>query len=110
MMGRPPRRGMNSWIVGRIPWSQGKIQGISTIQPFFPKIRLENNCYSSSLRENPYAGSREFIRACGELFDLFDWSREFGAKSILEPECPIASKCRARLVFDCRLAREPERL
>jgi len=28
----------------RIPWWQGKMQGISPIQPFFTKIRLENIC------------------------------------------------------------------
>jgi hypothetical protein len=43
---------MKGWIVGGIPWSQGKMQGISTIQPFFPKMRLENNCYFGSLGEN----------------------------------------------------------
>jgi hypothetical protein len=36
----------------RIPWSQGKMQGISPIQPFFANIRLESICEFSYLRDN----------------------------------------------------------
>src|SRR5277367_4207453 len=40
----------------RIPWWQGKKQGISRIQPLFAKISLENICNSRYLREIiPYA-------------------------------------------------------
>jgi hypothetical protein len=35
----------------RIPWQQGKKQGISRIQPLFTKIRLEDMCGSRYLRE-----------------------------------------------------------
>src|SRR5277367_6452998 len=36
----------------RIPWPQGKTQGIFSIQPFFAKICLENGCEFSCLRMN----------------------------------------------------------
>jgi hypothetical protein len=63
------------------------MQGISPIQPFFAKIRLENicefrNCGPNSLRGR--AGNK-FERA-GNQIRLFDWSREFGAKSIHAPQ------------------------
>jgi hypothetical protein len=38
--------------MARIPCWQGKMQGISPIQPLFAKFRRENVCYFSSLREN----------------------------------------------------------
>jgi hypothetical protein len=38
-----------TWL---IPWSQGKMQGISPIQPFFAKIRLENTCECNGLQTN----------------------------------------------------------
>src|SRR5271163_2627444 len=36
----------------RIPWWQGKMQGISPIRPFSAEIRLENICEFSDLRTN----------------------------------------------------------
>jgi hypothetical protein len=36
----------------QIPWWQGKMQGISPIQPLFAKIGLENTCKYNSVRDN----------------------------------------------------------
>src|SRR5579863_8524279 len=60
-----------------IPWWQGKMQGISPIQPFSSNIRLENICKFSRLRENSLRSRAR------NSFRLFDRRREFGAKSIL---------------------------
>jgi hypothetical protein len=38
--------------MGRIPWSQGKMQGILPIQLLFAKIRLENISGSSVFEMN----------------------------------------------------------
>jgi hypothetical protein len=110
------RRGMYASnygsIVGVIPWSQGKCREFRRCSRSFRKGVSKTYVNLVVCETIPYASthrSRDPIRACGELFDLFDWSREFGAKSIPEPEYPIASKCRARPVLDCRLARGPER-
>jgi hypothetical protein len=54
-------------LKARIPWLQGKMQGISPIQPFFAKIRLKNICEFSNLRDEfPVHSSRETIRASRE--------------------------------------------
>jgi hypothetical protein len=54
-------------LKARIPWWQGKMQGISPIQPFFAKIRLKNICEFSNLRDEfPVHSSRESIRASRE--------------------------------------------
>jgi hypothetical protein len=47
--------------MGQIPCWQGKKQGISPIRPFFAKIRLENTCETSMLRENSLRGEQGII-------------------------------------------------
>jgi hypothetical protein len=39
-------------LMCRIPWWQGKMQGISPVRPFSAEIRLENICEFSDLRMN----------------------------------------------------------
>ena len=57
-------------LKARIPWWQGKMQGISPIQPFVAKMRLKNICEFSNLRDEfhefPVHSSRETIRASRE--------------------------------------------
>src|SRR5271163_3622447 len=50
------RRGSkyHSLLKARIPWPQGKTQGIYPIPPFLAKICLENGCEFSGLRVNSY--------------------------------------------------------
>src|SRR5271163_2410315 len=64
----------------RIPWWQGKMQGISPIRPFSVDIRLENICEFSDLRMNSLCdrAGNLFARA-GNWFGLLDRSREFAA-------------------------------
>src|SRR5271170_1889283 len=78
----------HSLLKAQIPWSQGKTQGIFSIQPFFAKTCLENGYEFSSLRVNSLLKqSREFFRRAGNR-------REFGAKTDpLAPTHPIAPKC-----------------
>src|SRR5271170_7728144 len=72
----------HSLLKAQIPWSQGKTQGIFSIQPFFAKTCLENGYEFSSLRVNSllkqsrdfFCQRREFIRRAGNR-------REFGAKT-----------------------------
>jgi len=45
----------HSLLKAQIPWSQGKTQGIFSIQPFFAKTCLENICEFSYLRRIPYS-------------------------------------------------------
>jgi len=44
LLGGLLRIDFHSLLKYRIPWSQGKTQGISPIQPLIAKIRLENIC------------------------------------------------------------------
>src|SRR5271169_5933016 len=66
----------------QIPWSQGKRQGISPIQRFFAKIRLENLCEFRCLRMNSLrrrAGN--FLASAGNLHEQ-GMRREFHAKEL----------------------------
>jgi hypothetical protein len=70
----------------KVPWSQGKTQGISSIQPLFTKIRLENACESSGFAANSLRGrAGNYFAHAGNLFRLLGRSREFGAKPIRSP-------------------------
>jgi len=71
----------------------GKNAGNFAESAFFAKIRFENICEFSYLRENSLHGraGNLFARA-GNLFRLFDVSREFGAKSILARHLPSCVK------------------
>src|SRR5271170_266068 len=82
-------------LKAQIPWSQGKTQGIFSIQPFFAKICLENGYEFSSLRVNSLLKqSREFFCQRRELIRRAGNRREFGAKTDpLAPTHPIAPKC-----------------
>ena len=85
----------HSLLKAQIPWSQGKTQGIFSIQPFFAKICLENGYEFSSLRVNSLLKqSREFFCQRRELIRRAGNRREFGAKTDpLAPTHPIAPKC-----------------
>src|SRR5271169_1518535 len=85
----------HSLLKPRIPWSQGKTQGIFSIQPFFAKICLENGCEFSSLRVNSLRRQgREFFCQRRELIRRAGNGREFDAKPIRSPPThPIAPKC-----------------
>jgi hypothetical protein len=52
-------------LMCKVPWSQGKMQGISPIQPLFAKIRLENFCESSSFETNSKQGAGNYLREQG---------------------------------------------
>src|SRR5271168_4631237 len=53
------------------------MQGISPIQPIFSKIRLENLCEFSSLRDNSLRiGAGNLFARAGNYFDLFGCSRD----------------------------------
>jgi hypothetical protein len=84
----------HSLLKARIPWSQGKKQGIYSIQPFFAKIRLENIHQFSRLRMNSLLEqSREFFCQGRELFWRAGNGREFRRKTdSLAPTHPIAPK------------------
>jgi len=72
----------HSLLKAQIPWSQGKTQGIFSIQPFFAKICLENGYEFSSLRVNSLLKqSREFFCQRRELIRRAGNRREFGAKT-----------------------------
>src|SRR5271163_2433296 len=65
------RRGSkyHSLLKARIPWPQGKTQGIYPIPPFLAKICLENGCEFSGLRVNSlHLQGREFFCQRRELF------------------------------------------
>ena len=47
---------VHSFLMCLIPWWQGKMQGISPIQPSFAKVRLENIREFSSLQLNSLRG------------------------------------------------------
>lgn len=85
----------HSLLKARIPWSQGKKQGIYSIQPFFAKIRLENIYQFSRLRMNSLREqSREFFCQGRELFWRAGNGREFRRKTDpLAPTHPTAPKC-----------------
>src|SRR5271170_4294368 len=55
---RPAAGRFYSILKAIIPWWQGKMQGISPIQPFFAKIRLKNICEFSNLRDEFVIGAK----------------------------------------------------
>ena len=73
LLGTSPRGLINALMTARIPWSQGKMQGISRNQPLFAKILLENIREFSRLRMNSlleqsrefFCQRREIIRRAG---------------------------------------------
>ena len=69
-----PRIDFTSFEWARIPWSQGKTQGILSISAAPYEKHLENVCYFSILRMNSL---REYARAQG----IFS-----GAQGIFGPE------------------------
>jgi len=76
----------HSLLKTRIPWPQGKTQGIYSIQPFLAKIGLENGCEFSSLRVNSlHLQGREFFCQRRELFARAGNGREFRARPIRSP-------------------------
>ena len=85
----------HSILKARIPWYQGKKQGIYSIQPLFAKIRLENLHQFSRLRMNSlHKQSREFFYQGRELFWRAGNGREFRRKTDpLAPTHPIAKNC-----------------
>src|SRR5277367_815991 len=85
----------HSLLKAQIPWSQGKMQGIFSIQPFFAKICLENICEFSCLRMNSLLEQRrEFFCQRRELIRRAGNRREFDATPIRStPTHPIAPKC-----------------
>jgi len=82
-------------LKARIPWPQGKTQGIYSIQPFFAKIRLKNGCEFSSSRVNSLCRrSREFFCQRRELCARAGNGREFRARPVRSPRRHrIAPKC-----------------
>src|SRR5271163_1342024 len=93
----------HSLLKARIPWSQGKKQGIFSIQPFFAKIRFENICEFSCLRVNSLRRqSREFFCQGREFFAWAGNGREFGARPIRSPR-RIRSRQKYFLVVDKRI-------
>src|SRR5271163_3871199 len=93
----------HSLLKARIPWSQGKKQGIFSIQPFFAKIRFENICEFSCLRVNSLRRqSREFFCQGREFFAWAGNRREFGARPIRSPR-RIRSRQKCFLVVDKRI-------
>jgi hypothetical protein len=75
-------------LTWRIPWSQGKMQGISPIQPFLAKIRLENTCECNGLQTNSLrigAGNYLHEQGINSAFPI-------GAGNLREIE-PRASMC-----------------
>ena len=85
----------HSLLKAQIPWSQGKMQGIFSIQSFFAKICLENICEFSCLRMNSLLEQRrEFFCQRRELIRRAGNRREFDATPIRStPTPPIAPKC-----------------
>src|SRR5271163_2495882 len=94
LLGGSPRIEFQSLLKAQIPWSQGKTQGIFSIQPFFAKIYLENGCEFSCLRVNSLRRqSREFFCQRRELIRRAGNGREFRRKTDpLAPTHPIAPK------------------
>jgi len=73
---------------GRIPCWQGKTQGISPIQPFFAKIRLENICECNGLQTNSLRiGAGNYFARAGNSFRPAGNLREFDPRA---PTCPIS--------------------
>ena len=81
-------------MTARIPWSQGKMQGISRNQPSFAKIRLENISEFRRLRMNSLRRqSREFFCQRRELIRRAGNEQGIRRKTDpLAPTHPMASK------------------
>jgi hypothetical protein len=90
-------------VAARIPWSQGKMQGISLIQPF-----LRENLSRKHLRIQPFAREfptrrrRELFCASRESIRPLARSREFGAKSIRGKRISIVAPTRPFSTRQCR--------
>ena len=82
-----PRGLIHGLMTARIPWSQGKMQGISRNQPSFANIRLENISEFRCLRMNSLRRqSREFFCQRREFFCRA--GNEQGIRRKTDPRAP----------------------
>ena len=87
LLGDSPRGLIHGLMTARIPWSQGKMQGISRNQPSFAKIRLENISEFRCLRMNSLRRqSREFFCQRRELIRRA--GNEQGIRRKTDPRAP----------------------
>ena len=87
LLGDAPRGLIHGLMTARIPWSQGKMQGISRIQPSLANIRLENISEFRCLRMNSLRRrSREFFCQRREFFCRA--GNEQGIRPKTDPRAP----------------------
>ena len=87
LLGDAPLGLIHGLMTARIPWWQGKMQGISRIQPFFANIRIENISEFRYLRMNSLRRqSREFFCQRREFFCRA--GNEQGIRPKTDPRAP----------------------
>jgi hypothetical protein len=73
-------------VTCQVPWSQGKTQGISPIQPLFAKISLENACESSGFTTNSLRGpAGNYFAHAGNYFVVWAGAGNSAQKPIRSP-------------------------
>jgi len=98
-----------SRLWAEFPGRREKCREFRRFSRFFRKFVSKTSANSAVCEIIPYALEQGIYSRVQGIILTYSTAAGICVKSIPEPEYPIASKCRARPVFDCRLARGPER-
>jgi hypothetical protein len=77
-------------LTRQVPWSQGKVQGISPIQPLFTKISLENANEYSGFANYPRGPAGNYFAHAGNYFVFWAGAGNSAQKRSARPD---ASDC-----------------